>query len=226
MTQPSRDTWTSRLALRHLLVLIIVFTVGTVIGIHDIAAYRALRDSATAVASQRLTAAVGQIGQILDAQSVQLRRQIDTVAKHSAVAAVLRSPTADASRRAALAAVQTLAVLPTTSAAIEITDPSGTIVLSTAAKSPVPDAARRDAISRLGDGRAPAVGPGVVFGDSLFYATVARVSDGATALGYVLHWRRLSSNEAAREQLIALIGPGTDLAAGNTTGPGWTDFDT
>src|SRR5215207_1420232 len=76
---------TPRLALRHLLVLIVVLTVGTVIGIHDIAAYRALRASATDVASQRLRAAAGQIGQILDAQAGQLRRQIDSVAKHPEV---------------------------------------------------------------------------------------------------------------------------------------------
>ena len=99
---------TPRLALRHLVVLIVVFTVGTVIGIHDVAAYRALRASATEVATGRLRAAVGQIGQILDAQSALLRKQIDTVAKHSSVKAVLRSPSNDEARRAALAALRTL----------------------------------------------------------------------------------------------------------------------
>jgi signal transduction histidine kinase/ActR/RegA family two-component response regulator len=72
--------------------------------------------------------------------------------------------------------------------------------------------------------RRVAVGPGVTEGDTLFYSTVARVPPGANPPGYVLQWRRLSGNQVARQQLVALIGPGTDLAAGNTTGDEWTDF--
>jgi signal transduction histidine kinase/ActR/RegA family two-component response regulator len=215
---------TPRLALRHVVVLIVVATVGTVIGIHDVAAYRALRASAVDVASGRLRAAVGQIGAILDAQSALLRKQIDTVGRHSAVKAILRSPSNDEARRAALAALQTLNFLPVTSAAMEIVDTAGAIVVNTAGRSPVPESAQRGAIASVSRARPVAVSPGVAVGDTLFYATVARVVEDTTPLGYVLQWRRLTNNQAARQQLIDLIGPGTDLAAGNTTGPGWTDF--
>jgi signal transduction histidine kinase/CheY-like chemotaxis protein len=215
---------TPRLALRHFVVLIIVITVGTVIGIHDIAAYRALRASATEVASQRLRAAAGQIGQMLDTQSALMLEQTDTVARHPAVTAVLRSPESDVARHAAHVALEKGPLVRATSAAIEITDTAGNIVVSTTARPPVPESAQRATIALVSAARPVAVGPGVAVGDTFYYAAVARVSDGATPLGYVLHWRRLSTNARARQQLIDLIGPGSDFAAGNTTGPGWTDF--
>jgi signal transduction histidine kinase len=215
---------TPRLALRHLVVLIVVLTVGIVTGIHDIAAYRALRASATDVAGSRLRVAAAQIGGLLDAQSAQLRALLDSVARHPATSEVLRSPTDQAARAAALAQLQTRPFLASGSAAIEITDSAGTIVLSTAARSPVPESVRRDAIAITSAATRVAIGPGVTIGDTLFYATVARVPAGANPRGYVVQWRRLSGNQVSRQQLVALMGPGTDLTAGNANGAGWTDF--
>jgi hypothetical protein len=150
---------TPRLALRHLVVLIVVLAVGIVTGIHDIAAYRALRASATDLAGSRLRVAAGQIGGMLDAQAVQVRAQLDSVARHPAVAAVLRSPANEAARSAALTVLRTLTFLPATSAAIEIADSAGAIVLSTAPRSPVPETARHDAMAIISAARRVAVGP-------------------------------------------------------------------
>ena len=213
-----------RPALRVLVVFIVVLTVGTVIGIHDVAAYRSLRTSATESAGARLRVAAGQIGGLLDGQSVQMRAQLDSVARHPVIGEALRVRASEATRDSALSILATRPFLASSSAEIEIADTTGAAVLRTAKASPVPDAARRAAMALTSTARRVAMGAGVVVGDTFFYAAVARVASGGLSPGYVIQWRRLSGNQIARKQLVALMGPGTDLIVGNTAGSEWTDL--
>src|SRR5215211_2639178 len=95
-----------RLSIRHRLLLVIVATVLTVIAVHDIAAYQAVRRSTVTAATDRLKGVAAQLGEMFDTQARQIREPVGTVAQDSAVATFLRSPRQSGER--AMAALRTV----------------------------------------------------------------------------------------------------------------------
>jgi PAS domain S-box-containing protein len=213
-----------RLSIRHRLLLVIVATVLTVIAVHDIAAYRAVRRSAVSAATDRLKSVAGQLGDMFDAQARQLRQPVGTVAEDSTIATFLRSPSQSSER--AMAALRTVATPAAMVASVELWDAAGKTVLQTASLTNAPNAqARRDAISAVSGATRRAIGPMVQVGDSLVCAVIARATEGTRTLGYVVQWRRLTGSKVGRQQVVDLIGPGTEIYLGNTTGEVWSDFE-
>jgi PAS domain S-box-containing protein len=211
-----------RLSIRHRLLLLIVATVVTVIAVHDIVAYRQVRRSTVAAATDRLTRVSAQLGEMFDTQMRQRRELVGTVARDSAITRFLGSGATSAER--AMTVLQTIAT-PASIAAVELWDASGRTVLQTRRlTNPPSEEARRSTIATVAGSVQRAVGPMVQIGDSLVCAAIARVVAGTETLGYVVQWRHLTGSKQGRKQVVDLIGPGTEIYLGNTTGEGWTDF--
>jgi signal transduction histidine kinase/ActR/RegA family two-component response regulator len=87
----------------------------------------------------------------------------------------------------------------------------------------VPDSIRRLLLGRLSTADSVASGRLVLHGDSLVYATIARVS-GPFSDRFVVTWRRLTIGEQEQQVLLQLIGAESRLLVGNARGVAWTDF--
>jgi PAS domain S-box-containing protein len=212
------------LSIRQRLLLVIVATVVVVIGVHDIAAYRQVKRSTIGAATNRLGSVSARLGEMLETTIRQTHDNVGRVAGDSAVALFLK--TGGQSRPLAAAALQTIATPATAVLTAELWDASGrTVLQTTSLTNPPNDQARRDALSAVTRTNVRrAVGPMVQVGDSLVCAAIARVAQGVETVGYVVQWRRITGNKQSRQQVIDLIGPGTEIFVGNTVGEGWSDF--
>ena len=212
-----------RISIRHRLLFVIVATVLTVITVHDIVAYRAVRSAAIAAAADRLKSVSAQLGGMLDAQARQASEHVGAVARDTAIVTFLRSD--GKASEPAMAALRTLAGPGQVTTTAELWDSAGTTVLETRRLStPLPAQARHEVLSALPGTRQSAVGPMMRAGDSIVTAAIARVAQANRTLGYVVQWRRVYGTKASRKQLVDLIGPGTEIYVGNTTGEVWHDF--
>jgi hypothetical protein len=212
-----------RISIRHRLLFVIVATVLTVITVHDIVAYRAVRSAAIAAAADRLKSVSAQLGGMLDAQARQASEHVGAVARDTAIVTFLRSD--GKASEPAMAALRALAGPGQVTTTAELWDSAGTTVLETRRLStPLPAQARHEVLSALPGTRQSAVGPMMRAGDSIVTAAIARVAQANRTLGYVVQWRRVYGTKASRKQLVDLIGPGTEIYVGNTTGEVWHDF--
>ena len=212
-----------RQSIRNRLLLVIVATVLTVIAVHDIAAYRAVRSSALVAATDRLQNVSSQLGLMLDAQARETQETVGGATRDSAITAFLRS--GGQASKSVQAALEKLATPTSVVAAAELWDATGRTVLETShLTNGADERARRDALNAVAGTKHRAIGPMIVTGDSILCAAIARVMQGSETLGYVVQWRRITGTKEGRRQLVDLIGPGTEIYVGNTTGEGWSDF--
>ena len=209
-------------SIRHRLLLVIVATVLAVVVVHDLIAVRELHRMALAAASTRLERVSGQLGEMLELQAQQLRRQAATSANQPVVRAFLMAPDSATRRDSATTALKR--EIAANLVGVSIWGPGGEVLAdigraperdTTAGQLLVAAVTGRDstAISRLGRQR-----------DSLVYGAIARVTDTQRTLGYVVEWRAFAGNREGKKQLLALIGSDAAIFVGNTDGEGWTDF--
>ena len=184
-------------------------------------AFWQMRKTALEAAGQRLHAVTGETARLLDASAAALRGQLAAAGKRALVHEALRAPNGD-SAKVLLASVERQAgVL----LGMHLLDSTGALIRAAGPHVPQLTAdALRGLIALTTDSATVATGPIRLVGDSVGYSTIARVSDGARVLGYLVQWRRLVNTEAARVQLSGLIGSSARLSLGNTRGDLWTDL--
>ena len=184
------------------------------------AMYREVRRSTIEGAADRLERTTLQLSQML-AQSTRLRfAVIESTAALPSVRQFMRAP---AGARPPLEPIQKLATAQLVTD-VELWDAAGNRLASTGTTIAPLDSARAHAvIGGLREGKS-ALGRFDRVGDSVTYTLLTQVNDGAAHLGYIVERRRLSGQQQGSRVLAELIGEGSTLAIGNSTGDVWTDF--
>jgi two-component system cell cycle sensor histidine kinase/response regulator CckA len=228
-----------RRSIRRRLALSAICLVLAVVAVISAVAYREVRRSAIAGATQRLTAVSRQLADMFAASAVQVLGQIGAVAADTALAGHLESQTAGAptSVVAATKALHRLAGTPTSVGAVELWNSSGNRVLTTDDRmAPIPPADARSLMALAAGPRNAAIGWIGSVGGVMSYAVIAPVKsrragltpaaeNGAPA-GYVVQRRMAGGTAQTANQLRALIGSGATLLVGNARGDLWTDLVT
>jgi PAS domain S-box-containing protein len=188
------------------------------------AAYRQVRHSAVAGATERLHRVTNQLVDLLTASARQLVTNVQQVAERPAVRSYLRAPLGGV-RAEALDALQPPAATTQMVVATELWDANGTRAMTTRGDLPPLPAEATQALLRTADTAAtPTIGAIRQLGDTLVYPVIAPVRDRSELLGYVVRLRRLSGSSQGGRQLAQLIGSDAALYLGNATGDLWTDF--
>jgi len=217
-------TWSSRLSIRHRLLLLIAATILAVVAVHDVVAYIELRRSALALASEQLEGMSGRLLDMLRAQTRGMRDQLGAVARDASVVSFLRGDRGGDARDRARAALRKGMTTPTV-ISVELRGADGRLLLTTRAAITPRDSARGGELLELVGARdSVALGAMRVVADTVLYPVVARSTEAGATLGYVVEWRRASGGARARQQLAGLVGPEAAVYLGNTAGDGWTDF--
>jgi len=195
---------------------LLVVTVST----FAIVMYREVRRSAVAAASDRLDRTTLQLSQLLT-QSTRTRfAVIESTAALPAVRAFMRAPARTPPPLESLKKLSTVQLV----TSIELWDPAGRrLTRASGSAAPLDSAHAHTVIAGLREGRS-ALGRFERDGDSVSYALLTTVNDGATHLGYLVERRRLSASPQGSRALADLIGEGATLAIGNAAGDVWTDF--
>jgi PAS domain S-box-containing protein len=211
-------------SVRNRLAMLITAVVIAVVAVFGAVSIREVRNSALAAASERLGNVSRQLVDMLAQQARQLRGQLRTTASDEAVRAFLRSPDAK-TREAVLTSIRRLPLATSPAISLELWDGSARRVLSTQATQPaLPDREARELGALVGGAVDVAIGPLVAEGDSVHYAIIAKVSDGAAPLGFVVQRRLITGSAQAARQLRELVGTDAGLYVGNARGDVWTDF--
>jgi len=186
------------------------------------AAYVRVRRVVLQVASQRLVAVSQQLRDLLQTQSEQLVRQMDTTARKAALGRYLQGGGVRG-RNSALAALRYDGPQPEQVLAMELWDDHGRRLLATGRGAERIAGFEASAqFPRPAAGDSGAVGEFRALGDSVIYPLVGRIP--GSAAGFVVQWRRLTGTERSREQLARLIGSSAGLYVGNATGSLWTNL--
>jgi PAS domain S-box-containing protein len=209
-------------SIRHRLLLVITATVLASVVVHDVVAVREVRHMAVTVATTRLQAVANELGDMMETQTRQMRRQLAASVHRPAVLDFLREPSAAAKRDSAAALLRR--DLGAQSAGVTVWDADGHVMLSVGAVPDTDSGLVRELLATASGGDSSAISRLVPVRDSLVYGNVVRVSDGSRALGVVVEWRRFTRTRDGRRQLLELIGPEAGIYVGNVQGDGWTDF--
>ena len=177
--------------------------------------YGKVRQASRALADQRLPLATKVLADLL--QIPQGRARITALARNPAIVAFLRSG-GRTGREPALAAMRELTSDTATSAALELRDFGGKLLLRTGRftiadsvlVSPGKDSAR--------------YGPLLRQDTTLFLAVTAAAGDGERAGGIVQQVGRVVFNAQTPKNLTGLAGGDISLLVGNASGDPWTDF--
>ncbi|HZE94952.1 MAG TPA: ATP-binding protein [Gemmatimonadales bacterium] len=177
--------------------------------------YGKVRQASRALADQRLPLATKVLADLL--QIPQGRARITALARNPAIVAFLRSG-GRTGREPALAAMRELTSDTATTAALELRDFGGKLLLRTGRftiadsvlVSPAKDSAR--------------YGPLIRQDSTLFLAVTAAAGDGERAGGIVQQVGRVVFNAQTPKNLTGLAGGDISLLVGNASGDPWTDF--
>jgi len=177
--------------------------------------YGKVRQASRALADQRLPLATKVLADLL--QIPQGRARITALARNPAIVAFLRSG-GRTGREPALAAMRELTSDTATTAALELRDLGGKLLLRTGRftiadsvlVSPAKDSAR--------------YGPLIRQDSTLFLAVTAAAGDGERAGGIVQQVGRVVFNAQTPKNLTGLAGGDISLLVGNASGDPWTDF--
>ena len=209
-------------SIRHRLLLVIAATVLAVVIVHDLVAVREVRRLAITVATTRLQAVSNELGDMMQTQTRQRRRQLASTVRRSGLIDFLRRPSPGAKRDSAAAVLQR--DLGGQSIGVSVWDPAGNVLLSIGATPDVDSSFVRALLAASAGGDSTAISQLVRVRDSLVYGTIVRVSDASRPLGAVVEWRRFTRSRDGRRQLLELIGSEAGIYVGNAQGDGWTDF--
>ena len=209
-------------SIRHRLLLVIAATVLATVGVHDLVAVREVRRMAITVATTRLEAVSNELGDMMQTQTRQMRRQLLASARRRAVMDFLRQPSAEAKRDSAAAVLRR--DLSGQWIGASVWDPAGNVLLGVGAIPEVDSGFVTELLASSAGNDSSAISRLVLVRDSLVYGTIARVSDASRPLGAVVEWRRFTRSRDGRRQLLELIGSEAGIYVGNAQGSGWTDF--
>ena len=209
-------------SIRHRLLLVIAATVLATVGVHDLVAVREVRRMAVTVATTRLEAVSNELGEMMETQTRQMRRQLASSVRRAAIMEFLRQPSASVKRDSAAAVLRrdvTGRWIGTS-----VWDPAGNILLQVGATPEVDPSFVRELLAASVASDSTAISRLVRVRDSLVYGTMVLVSDVSRPLGAVVEWRRFTRSRDGRRQLLELIGSEAGIYVGNAYGEGWTDF--
>jgi PAS domain S-box-containing protein len=209
----------TRFSLKLKLPLFVAGLLLVVIGALCTAAYLAVRKTVERTAVERLTAVDSQLVAILEMQAKALKGRVATLAAKPEVVAYFQTR-APAQESAAHAAVTPPAAPDTMVIAVEFLASRGERF--SAVGSHVAQVEELFGRSLLPDRHdsddSTAIGQLLALGDTIIYPVVTLVSADSTRLGYLVVWRRNSSNARSTTALSNLIGAGSRFAMGTPGG--------
>jgi signal transduction histidine kinase len=229
-SQPQRLLWsrfsTSRLSIKQRLPLLIGGLLLAVVVASTWASYDGVKRSALQVGHERLERLTQQLATLLQQSAANLVNKTSTTANDPAVQTYLRSP-AMSSRSGLEKALQPF--LPPQDAScirVELWSANRSRVLVLPEGSADSADELEPEFNQSASGPAfGAVGALRTLAGSIAHPVVAAVKgDGDSPAGYLVRWRRIGGTAEARQQLVDLIGSGSDLYVGNRGGGIWTDF--
>ncbi len=187
-------------------------------------AYQEVKRSALQGASDRLDRVTQQIADLVAVGMRQRLAELRQLADQPAVHAFIRA-SKPATGAAALLPMQRFVAQSQQPSVVELWDAGGHRALVTVNAPPPLDAtAARELVGAVGSNDSAAVGPLRLQGDTLVFALVVPVVDGARVAGYVVERRHVATNPKTALQLAGLIGSDATLYIGNARGDLWTDF--
>ncbi len=190
---------------------------------YSIATYREMRGSAIAAASTRIEGIATQWATLFDLGRVPLRALASAVEASPAMVALLSRPDSSVRRRAGDILPGLLPKDPQR-ALVQIIAADGREVLRFGDAAPWATVSEtRALLAQAATADSGALGSLRVIGDSVVYASAARIVVAGQLRGFVVQWRRVGS-KTTRDQLSRLLGVGTRIYAANRTNDVWTDF--
>ncbi|MEI2720539.1 MAG: ATP-binding protein [Gemmatimonadales bacterium] len=206
------------LSLQWKLPLIVVALMALVILASLVSAWHEVRAATRRAASERLAVVTSQFADRLESQLTGYATAVATLAHDPLVRRALRPD--DAVTDSALQAL----LMPDRSVlAAELRDASGAVRWSGGTNlKAIRTLAPADIRTLVSLRDSAAVGGLVALGDTLTFASVAVVADGATRLGHVVRWLAIRPDLNARQIVSTVIGSGARLYIGSPGG-GWTD---
>ena len=190
------------------------------------ASYDGVKRSALQVGHERLERLTQQLATLLQQSAANMVNKTSTVANDQAIRSYLRSPATSGRSPIETALQPFLPPQDQSCIRVELWSANRSRLLALPAGSPE---IHEDLEAEFNQSAAGptfgAVGALRILSGSIAHPVVAVVKgEGDSALGYLVRWRRLSGTPEARQQLVNLIGSGSDLYVGNRQGNIWTDF--
>lgn len=208
---------TRQLSLEFKLPVFITGIVALVVLALALLAMREVRLGAEGRAEARLLDLSEQFATASATNTQRRLTALAAAARSPAVAAALRNPSP-----AALAAARTaLAALPADSTVLgtRLFNAAGSVLVV------VGDSGALERVSPPPPGdSAVAVGPLVMMGDTVAYATSVTLREGGRVIGRVVQWRRVALTAQGREAFTRFIGSDAQLYFGNASGDLWVDM--
>lgn len=214
------------LSIRHRLPLLMAALLFGVIAAFTWASHRGIKESGLEVGRERLLHLTQQFASMLQQSATKLNDKTFTAANDPAVRSFLRSGS-PATRSSALDALKEFAgPQDPNNLQVELWNADQSLALT------FPENLEAEPSDLKTEFRQCASEPFRFSGairavkDFIAYPSVAAVKDDAgKPLGYLVRWRKLSSNPEARKQLTDLLGSETTLYFGNSRGDVWTDLE-
>jgi signal transduction histidine kinase/ActR/RegA family two-component response regulator len=211
--------------LRQRLAFAICGTLAMGIIVFGIVAWNEVRTAAVETAQTRLEVVTRRIADILASQVSAQKAQLASAARDPAIRYLSTGADGEA-RDSAVARVRRADSTNTSVLAIQVWDADGNVIFTS---SPLVDgmdnAARRALMATMSNDDSAAVGPFVLSGDTLKFATFGPIRTGSRPImAWTAIWRRLSARDDSRS-LTDLIGTHARLALGNATGDVWSDLN-
>ena len=208
------------LKLPLLISAVLVLTIGT----FTWAAYREVRRSARAAASEQLERVTTQLRDNLRSGLPQRVVEAQALAARSEVRRFLRSQAAGP-RADAQAALTSATSRDSLNAGVEVWDSTDMPVLAVGRPLPrLPKPTARALVDSARGSRGAAIGPLQILDDTIFFAVIAPVIDAHRTTGYVAQWRRVLTSPQTIRQITDLIGSDAALLVGNAQGDVWTNL--
>lgn len=226
VTQPNHARrWSpGSISIQYKLPLLICALLLGVVVLSSWAAYRGVRGSAFAAARERLENVSNQLASLLQASAGQVGAAVAKAAANDTLRRFLETPNAT-TRLDAISMMRHMGPVQEQVVSVELWSPQRERLLTAAAHASTDSAVGEPETVqwavRVDTGL---VGELQLGGDSLIYPVTALVLGHSGPLGYVVQWRRASSNAKSREGTIQLIGSGAGLYVGNDRGDFWTDL--
>ena len=202
--------------------------VALVIVVNTWSGFRVQRQTETAEAERRLTNVAAELVRELQTSSTARAAELQLAAQRPAIRAYLAALPAARDRLADAAMIPLLTVgAPVQSVAVELWSADGRVLLSTGTAANFHDRARDEGLMRRAHDTDEAVIGGLrMANDSVAYVAAVRVTVDGRVAGYVVHWRRLTTQPVSRQDVDRLIGTGGRIFVGDVRDSVWTNLAT
>jgi signal transduction histidine kinase/ActR/RegA family two-component response regulator len=211
--------------IRYRLPLLIGILLAGVILAATWASYAEIRASALGVGRERLANLTAQFANLSQQQAVTLTNKTLTAADEPSIRDYVNAPSS-AGRAAATAVLQQfLAPLDPQSMQVELWSSKGSLLLILPAGTQPASVDLTPEFKKCSAAPFKTVGAIRQIKDTLAYPAVAAVrNEAGSPVGYIVRYRKLSTNPEARKQLTELLGSQATLFFGNLQEDVWTDL--